>query len=99
MPAVRPADGRYGGVVPWRFECRAGVWRIVSGCCFRPVVVIRPEFDSQTGTYRVDHDGDSPWEASTTLVLAISSVTGEGPTEMLPLSRAVDPDVLDKHVG
>lgn len=60
---------------------------------------IRPEFDPQAGTYRVDHDADSPWEASTTLVLAISSVTGEEPTEMLPLTLAVDPDVLNRHVG
>lgn len=64
-----------------------------------PATTIRPEFDAQTGTHRVVHDPDSPWEASTTLVLAISSVTGEEPTDMLPLSRAVDPDVLNRHVG
>lgn len=64
-----------------------------------PATTIRPEFDPRTGTHRVDHDPESPWEASTTLVLAISSVTGEEPTEMLPLSLAVDPDVLNKHVG
>lgn len=64
-----------------------------------PATAIQPEFDPQTGTHLVDHDADSPWEASTTLVLAISSVTGEEPTEMLPLSLAVDPDVLNRHVG
>lgn len=59
---------------------------------------VRPEFDPQTGSHRVHHDGDRPWEASTTLVLSLSSVTGEDPTEMVPLDRAVDPEVLNRHV-
>lgn len=59
---------------------------------------VRPEFDPQTGCHRVDHDADSPWEASTTLVLSLSTVTGEDPTAMVPLDRAVDPEVLNRHV-
>lgn len=59
---------------------------------------VRPEFDPQTGSHRVHHDADSPWEASTTLVLSLSAVTGEDPTEMVPLDRAVDPEVLNRHV-
>lgn len=59
---------------------------------------VRPEFDPQTGCHRVHHDADSPWEASTTLVLSLCSVTDEDPTEMLPLDRAVDPEVLNRHV-
>lgn len=59
---------------------------------------VRPEFDPQTGSHRVHHDGDSPWEASTTLVLSLSAVTEDDPTEMVPLDRAVDPEVLNRHV-
>lgn len=59
---------------------------------------VRPEFDAQSETYRVSHDTDSPWEVSTTLVLSLSSLTGDEPTQMRPLNRAVDPDKLTSHV-
>lgn len=44
------------------------------------------------------HDPDSSCDVSTTLVLAISSLTGNEPMQMLPLNRTVDPDVLESHV-
>lgn len=60
--------------------------------------LVDPKFDPETGTHRVYHDSASTWEASTTLVLSLSSLTGEDPTNMLPLGRSVDPDVLNEHV-
>lgn len=45
------------------------------------------------------HDTDWSWTATTTLVFSLSSVTAVDPTDMLPLNRAVDPDVLEAHVG
>lgn len=60
--------------------------------------LVETEFDPETGTHRVYHDPRNTWEASTTVVLSISSLTGEDPTEMLPLGRSVDPDVLNEHV-
>lgn len=59
---------------------------------------IRPEFDPGTGTYAVHHDSDSAWAASTTLVLALGSLTDDDPREMRPLDNTVDPEVLDGHV-
>lgn len=59
---------------------------------------VRPEFDPGSGVYQVHYDADSTWKVSTTLVLAISSLTGDDPVQMLPLNRAVDPDALDHHV-
>lgn len=59
---------------------------------------LRPEFDPESECHRVSHDADSEWEASTTLVLSLGSLTGQDPTDMLPLHRAVDPDVLNRHV-
>ncbi|WP_232702355.1 HalOD1 output domain-containing protein [Halobacterium wangiae] len=60
---------------------------------------VRPEFDPETGVYEVRHEHDSPWAVSTTLVLALSSLTDDGPLEMRPLYYTVDPAVLDDHVG
>lgn len=48
--------------------------------------------------YRVSHDKDTPWPASTTTVLALAELTGVEPTEMLPLAGAVNPDMLNHHV-
>lgn len=59
---------------------------------------IRPEYDSRSGTYRVDYDPDSPRTACTTVVLTISSLTEVDPLDMLPLHSAVDPDALEQHV-
>lgn len=59
---------------------------------------VRPEFDSNSETYRVHHDPDSPWSVSTTVVLSIQSLTGAEPTEMRPLNRAVDPDILGSYL-
>lgn len=59
---------------------------------------VRPEFDPPSGTYRVDHDPDCPCTASTTVVLALASLTEADPLDMLPLHRAVDPDALEHHV-
>lgn len=59
---------------------------------------IRPESDPGSDTARVFHDPESPWNVSTTIVLAIQSLTGEEPTGMLPLNRAVDPDMLENHL-
>ena len=59
---------------------------------------VRPEFDSRKGVYRITHESDRPWPVSTTAVLAISSVTGDEPTDMIPLATVVDPDVLNSHV-
>ena len=59
---------------------------------------IVPESDPYSEIYRVYHDADSPWKISTTLVLSLQSLTKDEPTEMRPLNRAVDPDVLECHV-
>ncbi|PSQ15269.1 hypothetical protein BRD00_14940 [Halobacteriales archaeon QS_8_69_26] len=59
---------------------------------------VRPEFDPASGTYRVHHDQGGTDDASTTVVLALASVTGEDPLDMPPLHLAVDADVLDAHV-
>ena len=59
---------------------------------------VHPEFDPRTETYQVYHDSDSSWEASTTLVLSLSSLTDDAPQQMHPLSSVVDPDVLNGHV-
>lgn len=59
---------------------------------------VRPEFDAQSETYHVSHDADCSWEVSTTLILSLSSLTGDEPTQMLPLNRAVDPAELRSHI-
>lgn len=59
---------------------------------------VRPEFDAQSGTYRFSYDTDSSTSVSTSLVLSLCSLTDDEPTQMRPLSRAVDPDVLESHV-
>lgn len=58
----------------------------------------RPTRQSRPATYRVYHDPDSSRKITTDLVFAVRSITGDDPTEMLPLNRAVDPDVLESHV-
>lgn len=63
-----------------------------------PADTVRPEFDPRTGTYAVDHDRDSTWDATTTLVHSLSSLTDDDPREMRPLGYAVDPDAIDAHV-
>ena len=60
---------------------------------------VRPTFDPDTETYHVSHDADAPWPISTTIVLSLSSLTEHGPTEMSPLTRAVDPDELHEHIS
>jgi len=59
---------------------------------------VRPSFDPLTDTYTVRHDRDSAWDASTTLVLSLGSLTDDAPEEMPPLGHAVDLEVLDAHV-
>ncbi len=59
---------------------------------------IRPELDPGSDIARVFHDPESSWNVSTTIVLAVQSLTGDEPTEMLPLNRAVDPDMLVDHL-
>ena len=59
---------------------------------------VQPEFDAETGAYRVVHDVASAEPISTTIVLAASSLTAVEPSAMLPLHSSVEPDVLDKHV-
>lgn len=59
---------------------------------------VRPEFDTRSKTYRISYDPDRSTSVSTTLVLSLCSLTGDEPTQMRPLSRAVDPDVLESHV-
>lgn len=59
---------------------------------------VQPEFDSRSGVFRTTHDTDCPWPASTTTVLALGSLTGVEPTDMLPLAGAVNPDTLNHHV-
>lgn len=46
----------------------------------------------------VTHDPDSSWDATTTLVFALGSLTGDDPAEMDPLGYVVDPRVLHGHV-
>lgn len=58
---------------------------------------VRPVSDPGSETHRVHHD-DCSWTVTTTIVYAISSLTGDDPTGMLPLNSAVDPDVLEDHV-
>jgi|AntRauMinimDraft_4_1070384.scaffolds.fasta_scaffold00019_76 hypothetical protein len=58
---------------------------------------VRPDFDPRTGTHTVDHDCDSAWDASMTLIHSLSSLTDDDPMEMRPLGYTVDPDVLDAH--
>lgn len=59
---------------------------------------VRPAFEPDSETYYVYDDPDSSWTVTTTLVLALGSLTGDEPSQMLPLNRTVDPDVLDSHV-
>lgn len=60
---------------------------------------IRPEFEPDSGTYRVGHDVEDSWSIATTIVLSINLLTGDDPTLMLPLHRSVDPDALERHVS
>lgn len=60
---------------------------------------VEPVYDPGGGTYRLKHDPESHWPPSTTLVLAVASLTGTEPGEMLPLHGAVDPAILDRYVG
>lgn len=57
--------------------------------------LVRPEFHPGSDRFQVYHDTDWSWTATTTLVFSLSSVTAVDPTDMLPLNRAVDPDVLE----
>lgn len=59
---------------------------------------VRPEPDPRSEVHRIYYDTDCSCPVSTILVLSISSLTGDEPTEMLPLNSAVDPDVLECHV-
>lgn len=59
---------------------------------------VHPEFDPQAESYQVYHDANSSWDVSTTLILSLSSLTGDGSTQMPPLHRAIDPDELQLHV-
>ena len=58
---------------------------------------VRPEFDPHSERYHVHHDTDSTWKASTTIVLAIKNLVSDD-ARMLPLTQAVDPDVLESHL-
>lgn len=56
------------------------------------------EAETSAEVLRIEHDRECPWPISTTLVLALSDLTGMEPTAMLPLNRAVHPDVLEHLV-
>lgn len=60
---------------------------------------IRPTFDPDTETYHMSHDTDTSWPISTSIVLSVSSLTEDDPTEMSPLARTVDPDKLQGHIS
>ncbi|WP_276280466.1 HalOD1 output domain-containing protein [Halorussus caseinilyticus] len=49
--------------------------------------------DSEDDAYRTTFDSSTP--PSIAVVEALSTVTGEGPTEVGPLYSAIDPDALD----
>jgi hypothetical protein len=59
---------------------------------------VQPEPGPHAKTHHVYHDSNSPWKASTTIVLSLKSLTGDESTQMLPLNRAIDPDVLESHL-
>lgn len=57
-----------------------------------------PEYDPDTGTYRVDFD---PTECmpSTVVVLAVAAVTESDPPELAVLNERIDPDCLNRLFG
>ena len=60
---------------------------------------IRPTFDPDTETYHISHDAEMSWPITTSIVLSLSSLVDDEPTEMSPLTGAVDPDELQDHVS
>lgn len=59
---------------------------------------VRPIRERETDTHHVHHNPDNSCKITTSLVLAVSSMTEDDPSEMLPLNRAIDPDVLESHI-
>jgi len=59
---------------------------------------VSPEFDPHTETYELRYDQERSTSVATALVFTLSHLTGDEPGRMLPLNRAVDPDVLEQHV-
>lgn len=55
---------------------------------------ISPEYDAETGTYRIDFD---PTERtpSTVVVLAVAAVTETDPVDLAVLNDSIDPDCLN----
>lgn len=58
------------------------------------VATLRPEYDPETETYRVDFD-ETEWKPSTVVVLAIAAVTDSDAREVETLNDRIDPDCLD----
>lgn len=48
--------------------------------------------------HRSRHDWDQDGSLSTSVVTAVSQVTGDDPTEIDPLYEVIDPDALDRLV-
>ncbi|WP_436926703.1 HalOD1 output domain-containing protein [Halosimplex amylolyticum] len=61
--------------------------------------IVSPEFDPHSGTFQTSLNTDGSCSATTELILIVSSLTGDEPTQMLPLNNAVDPDALERHVS
>lgn len=55
---------------------------------------IRPEYDAESGTYRVRFDSDE-YELSTVVVLAVAAVSGSDPLTLPALNDCLDPTCLD----
>lgn len=54
----------------------------------------KPEYDSDTGTYRVDFD-PTERRPSTVVVLAVAAVTETDPLDQAGLHELIDPECLD----
>lgn len=54
--------------------------------------------DAQTPTerFRIQHDWEGAHSVSTSVVKAVSAVTGDAPATIDPLYEVVDPDALDE---
>ena len=53
------------------------------------------EYDESTGTYRATHDWRGDRSLTTTLVMAVSTITDTPATELEPIHRVIDADALD----
>lgn len=58
------------------------------------VTALRPEYEPETGTYRVAFD-ETDYRPSTVVVLAVAAVTGTDARDVETLNDRIDPDCLD----